>query len=61
MAAHRPALVAQWTRNLVNDQATSGRHLAERLIGADVDPAYVDAALARYESFTGTRAKKVSS
>ncbi len=32
-----------------------------RLIGADVDPAYVDAALARYESFTGTRAKKVSS
>jgi len=31
MAAHRPALVAQWTRNLVNDQATSGRHLAAQL------------------------------
>ena len=41
MAAHRPALVAQWTRNLVNDQSTSGRHLAEQL-GNVVDDRTVD-------------------
>jgi hypothetical protein len=31
MAAHRPALVAQWARNLVSGQATSGRNLAAQL------------------------------
>ncbi|MDP3138836.1 MAG: hypothetical protein Q8N17_21190 [Burkholderiaceae bacterium] len=41
MAAHRSALVAQWTRNLVNDQATSGRHLAAQL-AAGVDDRTVD-------------------
>ncbi len=33
MEAHRAALVAHWTRNLVNDQSTSGRYLAAQLGG----------------------------
>jgi len=45
MAAHRPALVAQWARNLVNDQATSGRQLAAQL-GGVVDDRTVDRHLA---------------
>jgi hypothetical protein len=31
MEAHRAKLVAQWTRNMVSNQSTSGRHLAEHL------------------------------
>lgn len=41
MATHRPALVAQWTRNLVSDHSTRGRHLAEQL-GDVVDDRTVD-------------------
>ncbi|MDO8616608.1 MAG: hypothetical protein Q7T33_12885 [Dehalococcoidia bacterium] len=60
MAAHRPALVAQWVRNLVADQPTSGRRLAAQLGGA-VDDRTVDRHLTelglRAAEATGLRAE----
>jgi hypothetical protein len=45
LAAHRPALVAQWVRNLVADESTRGRRLAAQL-GGVVDDRTVDRYLA---------------